>query len=138
MMAASQGATDPAAWGAAIGNLGPIGTLVIPLVFALAVILVVSAAGTVALTGIRRFGIPGLAYVLGGLWRELHGLRGDIRAFVAETPLDPLEPIEEARFYFAAKKKAPASDPPPATAPAPVERVPGPPSQRRRERSNPR
>jgi hypothetical protein len=134
---ASQGATDPKAWGEAIGSLGPIGTLVIPLVFALAVILVVSAAGTVALTGIRRLGIPGLAYVLGGLWRELHGLRGDIRAFVAETPLEPLEPIEEARFFFAAKKKAPASDPPPAAAAVPSERAPGPPSRKRREQSRP-
>lgn len=138
MISASQGASDPAAWGQAIGNLGPIGMLVIPLVFALAVVLIAAATTTISLTGIRRLGIPGLAYVLGGLWRELHGLRGDIRAFVEQTPLGALEPIEEGRFYFPPKRKAPASDPPPAAAPAPAERVPGPPSQRRRETSRSR
>jgi hypothetical protein len=138
MMAASQGATDPAAWGAAIGNLGPMGMLVIPLVFALAVFFLAVAAITVSLTGIRRFGVPGLAYVLGGLWRELHGLRSDFRAHASQTPMEPLEPIDEERFYFPAKRKPPPSDPPPAAAAAPVERIPGPPSQRRRERSSPR
>lgn len=126
---ASQGASDPAAWGAAIGNLGPIGMIVIPLVFALAVIIVVALASTIALTGIRRFGVPGLAYVLGGLWRELHGLRMDLRAWSSGDELPPLEPLDEKRSLFPPPRK-----PSPVPQPEQPERVASPPSRRTKER----
>jgi hypothetical protein len=84
----------------AIGSLGPTALILIPLAFALLVVLGFVAAGTVAVTGVRRFGMPGLAYTLGGVRLELHGLRSDLRAWQSGDPLPDLEPLDERRSLF--------------------------------------
>lgn len=91
---------DPRPWGEAIGGLGPMGPIVLSFAFGAFVVAVVFGSVTIALTGIRRWGIPGLAYVLAGLWRELHGLRADLRAWSDGDPLEPLEPLDEKRSMF--------------------------------------
>lgn len=91
-MAAFDGATDPVAWGHAFGALGPIGFLLIPLGFALAVIVVVAIAWIIVGHGIRA---------------ELHGLRLDLRLFQREEPLPDLEPLEAPKILGPLAKLAP-------------------------------
>jgi hypothetical protein len=132
---ASEGVTDPAAWGQAFGSLGPIGLLLVPLGFALLVVIGMLVATTIALTGIRRLGMPGLAWTLGGVRLELHGLRLDLRAWQSGEPLEPLEPLDANRSLFPPKvRKEPTSEPPepPAPAPAPTSRRAGRAPQRSR------
>jgi hypothetical protein len=121
---------DPRPWGEAIGGLGPMGPLVFSLVFALAVIVIVFGSATVALTGIRRWGVPGLAYVLAGLWRELHGLRSDLRAWADGDPLEPLEPLDEKRSLFPPPRRPTPPAHAASAAPAPAERSAAPASRR--------
>lgn len=109
----------------AIGSLGPTALILVPLAFALLVVLGFILAGTIAVTGIRRFGMPGLAWTLGGVRIELHGLRTDLRAWQANEPLPDLEPLDEHRALFP-PRRPPRTEAPPA----PVEPVHVPASRR--------
>jgi hypothetical protein len=111
----------------AIGSLGPTALILIPLAFALLVVLGFVVAGTVAITGVRRFGMPGLAYTLGGVRLELHGLRSDLRAWQSGDPLPDLEPLDEARSLFPPPRRP---SPAPEAAPARTAREPAPVSRR--------
>ena len=80
----------------AIGSLGPTALILIPIA---AVVLVTGCfvlGGVVALTGVPRFRIPGLAWVMAGVWRELHGLRADWRAVQRNEPLPDLDPLSDS------------------------------------------
>lgn len=124
---AFEGVSDPEAWARALGPVG------LCLAFALIVVLAALGTFTLAATGIPRWKIPGLAWTLAGVWRELHGLRVDLRAFQSGDPLPELPPLAD-------------SVPPPpalprATKPAqPVRRdaPTAPPSRRSRQDSRPK
>lgn len=126
---------DPRPWGEALGGLGPMGPVVLSFAFGAFVVAVVFGAVTIALTGIRRWGVPGLAYVLAGLWRELHGLRADLRAWADGDPLEPLEPLDEKRSLFPPPRRPTPAEDAPAHAARPsapsVRRAEGPRSSRR-------
>lgn len=78
----------------AIGTLGPTALILIPLAFALAVIIVVAIAWIVVGHGIRA---------------ELHGLRLDLRLFAGNEPLPELEPLEPPRILGPLRRLAPAA-----------------------------
>lgn len=107
--------TDPEAWGRALGPVG------LCLAFALLVVLGALGAGTVALVGIPRWRIPGLAWALSGVWRELHGLRGDLRAYQRGEALPDLDPLEDS---------VPPPPVPRGAKPVRTEHQPAPPSHR--------
>jgi hypothetical protein len=109
---------------AALGTLGPTALILIPLAFALLVVLGFVAAGTIAVTGVRRLGMPGLAWTLGGVRLELHGLRADLRVWQRDETLPELEPLDEHRALFPPRRSARTEAPPAPAAhePAPVSR----------------
>jgi hypothetical protein len=114
-MTASQGMTDPTAWGQALGGLGPVGFLLIPLAFALAVIIVIAIAWIIVGHGIRV---------------ELHGLRLDLRLFQQGELLPDLSPPQPPGVLGPLRRLVPA--PEPADPLASAARGDGPPSRRAR------
>lgn len=127
MIFAEGGVTDPEAWSRALGPLG------ICLAFALAVVLGALGVFAIAATGIPRWKIPGLAWILAGVWRELHGLRLDLRAFQAGEPFPELSPLGDS-------VPPPPAPPRAAKAAQPLRggAPPAPPSQRQRQNSRPK
>jgi hypothetical protein len=121
-----EGATDPEAWGRFFGALGPGGFTLVMVGFGVLVVIAFALSAAIALTGIPRFKIPGLAWTTAGLWHELHGLRGDLRAYQRGDTLPDLDPLSD-------------SVPPPATQRAPRESKPVHDRQPRKpHKSNPR
>jgi hypothetical protein len=92
----AEGATDPAAWGLFFGGLGPGGFALVCLGAIVFLVLAFVLCVVIALTGIPRFRVPGLAWVTAGVWRELHGLRGDLRAWQRGEELPDLDPLADS------------------------------------------
>jgi hypothetical protein len=92
-----EGAWDPSSVGAGLSQIGPDrGVVAMVLFFALAVVVLVIGTAGIALTGIPRLRIPGLAWAISGVWRELHGLRQDQRDIRAGRDLPDLEPLPDS------------------------------------------
>jgi hypothetical protein len=89
-------ATDPAAWGQFFGGLGPAGFALVCIAAIVFLVVAFVLCVVIALTGIPRFRIPGLAWVTAGVWRELHGLRGDLRAWQRGEALPDLDDLADS------------------------------------------
>jgi hypothetical protein len=96
---------------AALGTLGPTALILLPLLFAFAVIVVVAVAWIIVGHGLRV---------------ELHGLRFDLRLFQTGEPLPELEKLEPPRILGPLRRLVPAETPAlPARETVPVSRKAG-------------
>lgn len=111
----------------AIGSLGPTALILVPLAFGLAVVAIFVGGAVIALVGIPRFKIPGLAWSISGVWQELHGFRLDLRAWQRGEELPELPPISDSVPLPRAAQSAKS-----APKSSRDERQPGPQSTRRR------
>ncbi len=118
-MFALEGVTDPAVWAIFFGTLGPAGFALICVVAVLFVVFIGIAGVAIALTGIPRWGIPGLAWALVGIWKEIHGYRQDERDKAAGKQLEELEPwADSAPGMFVKKRAQPEQKPVPVAPPS--------------------